>query len=415
MQRSLTILALAAMYAFTPAAAASTWAPQTSPTAVALNGVAHADSNTWIAVGDGGTIVRSTNGGVAWSTVTSPIGDQLHGVAFRGNLGLAVGIGGRILRSTDAGAHWTLLARPISKIFFAVAIADSFAVITGEEGRIYVSTDDGLTWTAHFAGTASALFGVAATGDAAIGVGGAGAVVMSTFRGSAWGLTVIGTQLTFFYGMCMVSPSTGWLAGTSSTIPTITARTDAGGFVWQGESPPSTDQLFGISFMSPTSGTTVGGTGTILHTDDGGVNWSPETSGVTATLNAVSFTPTGLGIAVGAAGTILRATPDVVAGVWPPAGAPPRLALAVLGNPARGAGLLRLAAQLPSAGVAHLRVLDASGRVVFTFPEQVLAAGTHEFAWDGTDQRGARVPAGIYLAEIRTGWARVSTKLVRID
>src|SRR5690242_15030268 len=187
MKTAILALATALSCAFVAPVRATTWTVQTSPTAVSLNGVASSDANTWIVVGDAGTIIRSTDGGFNWSVVTSPVADQLHAVAFRDTLGLAVGVGGRVLRSTDRGAHWTEIARPTTKILFAAAISDSFAVLTGEEGRIFVSTDQGVTWAPHFAGTASALFGVAAKGDGAIGAGGAGAVIMSPGRGSARG------------------------------------------------------------------------------------------------------------------------------------------------------------------------------------------------------------------------------------
>ncbi|HEY6194714.1 MAG TPA: YCF48-related protein [Candidatus Eisenbacteria bacterium] len=409
-------LAAALLVALVAPAHSSTWTPQTSPTTDALNGVAWSDSSTWVAVGDFGTIIRSTDAGISWGPVTSPVGDQLHGVALRGNLGLAVGVGGRILRSTDAGASWTVVARPTTKILFAASIADSFAVITGEEGRIFYSLDQGLTWTPTFAGTGSALFGVSANGNSAVAVGGAGAVAMSPgSKGSGWGLTVIGTQLTFFYGMSLITPATGWLVGTSDVRPSIVARTDDGGFVWSAQTAPSADQLFGVSFYSITQGTAVGGTGTIIHTEDGGAHWLSEPSGVTEILHGVSFIPSGLGIAVGGAGTILRAMPDVVTGVGPGPALAPRPGIRVLGDPVRGSASARFAVSLTAAAPVSLRVLDTAGRVVATLVERSLPRGTHEFVWAGPNDRGARAPAGIYFAQLRAGEERASARFVILD
>lgn len=53
---------------------ASGWTVQQSNTLSNLYGVSFVDVNTWVAVGDGGTIVRSTDGGIGWSSVQSPVG-----------------------------------------------------------------------------------------------------------------------------------------------------------------------------------------------------------------------------------------------------------------------------------------------------------------------------------------------------
>ena len=114
----------------TPAHAVG-WTQRTSPTTQALYGVASSGPDTWVAVGDIGTIVRSTNGGLTWASVSSPVGDQLRAVSFNGSIGLAVGIAGRVLRSTDAGATWVEETRPTHKALYSVSFGPSFQVITG--------------------------------------------------------------------------------------------------------------------------------------------------------------------------------------------------------------------------------------------------------------------------------------------
>ena len=284
------------------------WTAQPSPTTVALYGVSFIDSATWVAVGGAGTILRSTDGGIGWTTVASPVADALRGVSFNGGVGLAVAFGGRILRSADAGASWVEVARPTHKNLYSVSIDSRMAVATGDEGEIFVSTDGGLTWTLHFAGTASILFGVSVSGDTGVGVGGQGAVVMSDDRGAGWGLTVVGTPLTFFYGASFVTPSTGWAVGADATAGSVIMRSDSSGFTWTGESSPTTNGLFGVSFPTIGSGTAVGASGSIIHTVDGGQTWTPQSSGTAQGLNAVAFASADLGIAVGAGGTILRTT-----------------------------------------------------------------------------------------------------------
>ena len=48
-------------------------------------------SNVFVAVGNSGTIVRSTDNGTTWDNVTSPTINHLYGVRFGYNTSVAVG------------------------------------------------------------------------------------------------------------------------------------------------------------------------------------------------------------------------------------------------------------------------------------------------------------------------------------
>jgi photosystem II stability/assembly factor-like uncharacterized protein len=233
--------------------------------------------------------------------------DALQGVSFLGNNGLAVGIAGRELRTTDGGLNWNEQPRPTTRNLYAVSLGSRMTVATGEEGTILVSPDFGLTWASHTAGTASILFGVSVNDSSAVGVGGQGAIVMSVDGGAGWGLTVLGNQLTFFYATSFVNQTTGWAVG-SDASGNLIIKSTLSGFVWTGETAPTTEQLFGVSFTTPDSGGAVGTSGTIIHTSDGGTTWLNQPSGTLQTLNAISFANPELGVAVGNGGTILRTT-----------------------------------------------------------------------------------------------------------
>ena len=64
--------------------------------------------NTAIAVGDAGTIIKTTNGGESWFSQTSGIGNRLTSVHFSdNNAGWAVGYWGIIINTTNGGKTWT--------------------------------------------------------------------------------------------------------------------------------------------------------------------------------------------------------------------------------------------------------------------------------------------------------------------
>jgi len=60
----------------------------------------------------------------------------------------------------------------------------------------------------------------------------------------------------------------------------------------------------------------------------------------------------------------------------------------------------RIRFELPVAGRARLGVYDIGGRRVAGLLDETLAAGPREATWDGRDQTGRPVPAGVYLARL---------------
>jgi len=55
-----------------------------------------------------------------------------------------------------------------------------------------------------------------------------------------------------------------------------------------------------------------------------------------------------------------------------------------------------------AAGVARLSIHDASGRRIADLVSGSASAGAHSVVWDGRDDRGARLPPGVYFARLET-------------
>lgn len=95
-------------------------------------------------------------------------------------------------------------------------------------------------------------------------------------------------------------------------------------------------------------------------------------------------------------------------------GAKPRAFLELAGaNPARGATALRFG--LASAGRVNLALYDAGGRRVRTLASGALEAGEHAIAWDGRDDGGRTVAAGLYFARIEAPGYSAARRIVRTD
>lgn len=100
----------------------------------------------------------------------------------------------------------------------------------------------------------------------------------------------------------------------------------------------------------------------------------------------------------------------------------PRPALPEIGGP--GFALLRQSMPNPFtprttirfdlrvSGRVTLSVYDVTGRRIATLLDRELLAGPHEAVWNGTDDAGHRVKAGVYLYELAMGGERLSRRMV---
>ena len=105
-------------------------------------------AGTGWAVGDGGTIVKTVNGGGTWATQSSGVSAQLTAVDFvSASVGFAVGKGGLILRTRDGGTHWVKLSSGTQKRLSAVCfVSASRGWVVGTSGVRLRTANGGRTW-----------------------------------------------------------------------------------------------------------------------------------------------------------------------------------------------------------------------------------------------------------------------------
>src|SRR5205085_1972369 len=128
--------------------------------------------------GDGGMLLRSTDGGRTWRRQTSGTAYALSGVACPNASTCvavggtcppaitcaAVGAGSTLLRSTDGGRTWSSQPYPLSGTATCLRGAASLRAalpVVGGGGTLLRSTDGGRTWRRQPSGTTTSLFGVA--------------------------------------------------------------------------------------------------------------------------------------------------------------------------------------------------------------------------------------------------------------
>jgi hypothetical protein len=82
-------------------------------------------------------------------------------------------------------------------------------------------------------------------------------------------------------------------------------------------------------------------------------------------------------------------------------------------NPSHGPIVVQY--ELIHAGSISLRIFDPQGRLVNDLVNADQAIGLHSAAWNGKDQKGIRVPSGVYFCKFTTGDQTLIRKLIIVE
>lgn len=255
-----------------------------------LNSSCFIDSSTGFAVGDLGTIIKTTDGGETWAIQSSGTDLDLNSVFFVDeNYGYAVGryhnYNSVFLKTTDGGINWTetsTIPHGVKDIFFTSA--DTGFIVGAihdatTSGYVQRTTDGGISWGNHHQlpiGLESVYFPSKEVGYAV------GQIIMKTTdAGLTWTSLYGPTWLSDVY---FINENIGFVIGIGTTLKTID-----GGANWiiqiTGEG-----YLNSVFFMDEMNGYGVGDFGAIKKTTNGGVSWTNVNSGTSSDLNALCFT-----------------------------------------------------------------------------------------------------------------------------
>ena len=351
------------------ALAAAGWVSQDSGTSTSLSGVAFVGSGAW-AVGGGGTLLASTDGGATWAPQISGVSTALNGVAF-------------------TGAH------------------DGWAV--GAHGAIVATTDGGTTWTPQASGVSAstALNGVAFS-DAQKGwaVGAGGTIVHTTDGGAtAWTSQTSAATSADLQAVAFAGADDGWAVGANGTI----VATADGGTHWATQtSPAGTADLTAVAFANANDGWAVGAGGVIVATTDGGADWSAQVAGVSADLAGVAFANGKRGLIVGASGTVLEALNAGLADDTKPATTATGLQADGHSGWRNKPQMVTLIGSDAGSGVAATYYAISTGAVkgavkTYTGPFSIAAAGSHAVSYWSVDAAGNRETTHSAYVNIDTG------------
>ncbi|MCW2920847.1 MAG: hypothetical protein JWL76_721 [Thermoleophilia bacterium] len=358
-------------------AAGVTWDIDSAlPGTPTVTGLAAADSsNVWVANGGGvGVVLRSTNGGSTWGTLTVPgVPNQLVDVDLAGastavvvgqggivrystnataatpgwtnrdtgdlenfrtvstptaSTWFAAGLRGSLYRTMNAGANWTRIDSPVQGPALEIDAWDDNYALLAAKGRRLASTTNGTTWVVRMRGAAGSvqLTGVASVAgtQTVVAVGEEGAIRRSTDLGVTW--TGISSPTSDHLHAVASSLDDGrklYAAGANGTV----VRSVDSGASWAATAATGTaSELLAVAAWDSEVAYAVGRSGAVVRTVNGGSTWQVMTPPSSAILGAVVTVGRDVVVAGGRDGLFYRTTNGGV--TWSPI-APPGFAYAI--------------------------------------------------------------------------------------
>jgi photosystem II stability/assembly factor-like uncharacterized protein len=226
----------------------SGWTNKTpSGTYVDFTAIWAIDSDHIWAVGSGGTLIYSSNGGSSWEDINTGYSDDFHTVVFLNvDTGFISGdpVEGNafLLRTVDGGANWQRINLPTNT-----------NTHVNEIDFLYSESEDVYTLYA---------------------TGGLGNVWKSQIPGDSWTQLAGGCGNGNFNSCSFVDENTGWFVGTpDASYDYSIMNTANGGTNFYEQTNPTERKLNGVSFINANKGIAVGLVATILYTENGGTAW----------------------------------------------------------------------------------------------------------------------------------------------
>ncbi len=260
-----------------------------------------------IAVGFDGAMVKSVDSGRSWRPLPAATEAILGAVAFIDSLrGYATGSGGTVLKTQDGGLHWTSQIVDSNSVFFrGLGVSESELVISGSEGEIWQSLDTARTWQRLPSGTPYFLGSLARFGsEGRIAVGNNGAILQSGDKGKSWINRRQGPD-NVVIGITALSSLTWMAFGMNGLV----IRTNDAGATWSELKTQVDYGWLAAGFWKERIGLLAGYGGTLMRTEDGGESWESVNSGLQQPwLDGVAWADSLTAIVVGDSGRLLRST-----------------------------------------------------------------------------------------------------------
>lgn len=255
--------------------------------------------STGYITGYGGTVLRTTNGGLTWLHCNTGISEEINAIRTIGNYVYICGANGLLCRSGDNGQTWTVINTGTNQTFYSISFANpnrGWAV--GSGGTIWYYNGSG--WSSQNVNSGITFYKIHAIGNTAYAVGTNGTVCK--YVNGAWTAINPGVGNTF-YAVHFTSETVGYIAGSGGII----CRTTNGGVSWTPLTSGTTKDLKCIKTACPSEAIVAGDSGVVLTTTNRGASWTNRNLNQDININSVIWSE-GSGYLVGENGNAFSFT-----------------------------------------------------------------------------------------------------------
>src|SRR4030095_6113266 len=278
------------------------WVSSYTTGTAAINTVWGTDAQTGYAAESNGKLLTTTDGGTSWvESANALFGQFMYDIIFlNSSTGFICGSQGKIYRTTNAGTSWDSVGSGQANwaIFQVKIVSASEIYAVGDPSFLYKSTDGGSSWqglpiTVSGPSITFVWYSVDKVGSTLVMSGDYGIVAKSTDGGISWSSNSFLLSTALMYDMQMLpgSPKV-WVVGRPavSTTKEIFYSSDYGNN-WVTYDLGITGDFFSISMVNQLTGYISGQNSKVLKTNNGGGNWLPKTqpSGTNYSLYTTEF------------------------------------------------------------------------------------------------------------------------------
>jgi len=342
-------------------------------------------------------LYKTTDGGINWNVLNIPkLNSNISKIIFyANNTLLGVGNGGTIIQSTDSGNSWDIKNIGSSDNLVSIcSTIDDKIFINSESKKIYRSTDKGNTWNTYSLDTMyyypiSLSFSNSLDG---FGVSYYETSIKTTDGGNTWFKIPPIIPGVSMFAVKFVNQNVGYVIGGDKI-----AKTTDSGNSWTIKYSAGGSQLNDITTYGD-SVIWVVGQDKILKTTDAGESWHLQTFSPYHYLTTTFCINTMVCFAVGDHGTLYKATNGgSVTSIEKPEKEISNYSIQQnYPNPFNPSTIIDY--QIPKSGLVTLKVYDILGREIATLVNEEKPAGNYKIIFNGTN-----LTSGIYFYKIQAG------------
>ena len=184
-----------------------------------LKDIRFLDPSTGYAVGDGGTILKTLDGGFTWNRLVSGTIYDLTSVFFvNSNVGYVTGVS-FVLKTIDGGITWTMCTQSflpdLAKVWFT---DENTGYVCASWAEMFKTTDGGITWFQIPTIPGDDYWSICFTDASTCYVGGSFGIYKSTNGGNSWTTLYYNSASIGIMGLFFPNLNTGYATGINGLI-----------------------------------------------------------------------------------------------------------------------------------------------------------------------------------------------------